>query len=309
LVELQNKLAQSQTAADKSCHDRELALNKTISDTQKTIDQLTSTIATDKARVAKLNSMIAQAVANLKQYGDQLTSDKNNLIALGVRRNQDVAAYKDAVSQHQNLITALKQVIAALTQLIGSVESGRPKHVRAIAEETRDEGWTKTHPAKLLELFTEKDINMFLQVAEQADQDSLAKLIALLNQLLSSTKKSLADDHVGEDRSLKTYNQLVTKINTDIGLLNTAIKKQTDNLNSYKKELNELNVTINTLEALLQKNIAYRDSNIAIRTQQRAKCEADTRQRQYEMKIIAKIRKVVEQRLASMSTMLKSRVD
>jgi len=129
---------------------------------------------------------------------------------------------------------------------------------------------------------------MFLQVAEQADQDSLAKLIALLNQLLSSTKKSLADDHVGEDRSLKTYNQLVTKINTDIGLLNTAIKKQTDNLNSYKKELNELNVTINTLEALLQKNIAYRDSNIAIRTQQRAKCEADTRQRQYEMKIIEK---------------------
>jgi len=91
--------------------------------------------------------------------------------------------------------------------------------------------------------------------------------------------------------------------------LTLLLKKQTDNLNSYKKELNELNVTINTLEALLQKNIAYRDSNIAIRTQQRAKCEADTRQRQYEMKIIAKIRKVVEQRLASMSTMLKSRVD
>jgi len=161
----------------------------------------------------------------------------------------------------------------------------------------------------LLELFSEKDINMFLQVAEQADQDSLMKLIGLLQDLLRSTKKSLADDHEGEERSVKCYNQLVTKLNTDIGLLNTAIKKQQANLDSYQKELNALNVTINTLEALLKKNIAYRDSNIAIRTQQREKCAADTRQRSYEAKVIAKIRDVVEKRLASMSALLKSRVD
>jgi len=247
---------------------------------------------------------------NLEQYGNQLTSDQNSLVQLGVKRNQDAAAYKEAVAQHQALISALNQVIAALQQLIGSVETGRPKHVKAIGEETRDEAWSKAHPpAKLLELFSEKDINMFLQVAEQADQDSLMKLIGLLQDLLRSTKKSLADDHEGEERSVKCYNQLVTKLNTDIGLLNTAIKKQQANLDSYQKELNALNVTINTLEALLKKNIAYRDSNIAIRTQQREKCAADTRQRSYEAKVIAKIRDVVEKRLASMSALLKSRVD
>jgi len=308
LLELLNKLNADQKTADSAWDARYRSLNKTISDTQALIDRLWDEITKATKKRADLNALIVKGEANLKQYASQLSNDKATLQQLHIKRNSDHNNYKENVSQHQNLILALEAVIKALTELRGSVSAGRPTHVGAITEEIRDEAWRKKHPA-LLEIFTDDDINMFVQVATEADQDSLDKLIGMLNDLVRSTRKSLADDQEAENESVRVYNQLVIRLNTDIGLLNTAITKQNANLKSYRKTVNELTIEINTKTDLRNKNIKFRDQTIEIRRQEKLKYEEDTRHRNYERTIINKLRKIVDEKLAKMKEFLRAKVN
>lgn len=307
LNDLLNKLIGTQISADKDWNQRDLNLNKTIKDTQSQIDQLNVEVKTAQAKLAKYQTLVHRAMKNLKQYKSQLISDQSGVNTLAVRRSKDFAAYKDSLNQHQNLLLALEAVIKALLDLVNSVAALRPTHVKALSEELRDDAWRKKHPA-FLEVFSENDITMFIQVAEKADQDALGKLIRMLRDLERSTKRSLADDENSENRSIEIFNKLTQKLNTDIKLLQDIIKKQRTNLRNYKQTVNELHVTINTKQSLVAKNIKFRDQTIAIRLQEYNKYLADTRQRAYERKIIERLRKIVRERLA-MSAALKRNVD
>jgi len=78
--------------------------------------------------------MIAQGELNIKQYTSQKNQDQGTLNSLHLKRNEDHTAYKEALSQHQNLILALDEVIKALKTLRGSISGvGRPDHVKALA--------------------------------------------------------------------------------------------------------------------------------------------------------------------------------
>jgi len=309
LTELYNKLVSDQQAANKAWNTRETSLNKTISDTQATITKLTTEIATAQKHLANVIKKIKQAKVNLKQYNSQLTNDNAMVATLGIKRKTDHATYKENVKNHQDLILALESVIKELAKLKGSISGvGRPANVQEIAAEKRDAAWAKAHPS-LLEIFTHADLQSFAQVATEADQDALTKLIGLLKNLKLSAEKSLQDDDQNEKDSIKFYKKSLTRLKSDISLLNTTIKRQNDNLTKYRRRRISLKTEITDKTNLLVKNQAFLATTIETRRTEKLKYEEDKRGRNREKSIIRKLQTIVDEKLARMKDYLKKRVN
>jgi hypothetical protein len=309
LTNLYNKLVDDQTASDNAWRKRETALNKTISETQTLIEKLASQIAHAQKTLAETVTKIAKANVNILQYGKQLTADQAMVQNLHIKRNADASIYKLNVQSHQDLILALQAVITELTKLRGSVSgTGKPSHVKAISAEDRDAAFKKSHPA-LLQVFSEEDIASFVQVATEADQDALGKLIDLLIALKRSTQKSLADDDENEQDSIKHFNSALTRLQSDISLLNATLKRQQNNLVKYQRKKNSLTVEITEKTSLKKKNEIFLAQTKEIRRQEGLKYEADKRARNREKDIIRKLQKIVDEKLARMKEFLKKRVN
>jgi len=203
---------------------------------------------------------------------------------------------------------AIDAVVKELSKLKGSVSGvGRPADVDQIAAEKRDAAW-KSHPA-LLEIFSESDLQSFAQVATEADQEGLGKLIDMLNALKRSAQKSLADDDESEQRSIKDFKKSLTRLHSDIDLLNVTIKRQNDNLTKYRRQKVSLKTEIHDKTALKEKNEKFLAQTKQIRSQEKDKYESDQRGRNREKAIIARLQKIVDEKLARMKDFLKKRVN
>lgn len=309
LNELYNKLVTDQQTADKQWISREGQLNKTITETKLLIEKLAGEIALANKNLAITVTKISKSKANLKQYSSQLTSDQALVQTLHIKRNADAAIYKQNVQNHQDLLLALDSVIKELNKLRGSISGvGKPTHVSAISAETRDAAWKKAQPA-LLEIFSEADVQNFLQVATEADQDQLSKLVDLLTALRRSSQKSLADDDENEQDSKKQFTLSLARLQSDITLLNASIKRQKENLTKYKRRKVSLQTEITTKTGLKVKNEKFLAQTIEIRRQEGLKYEADKRGRNREKAIIRKLQKIVDEKLARMKEFLKKRVN
>lgn len=309
LTQLYDKLLSDQKVADKQWHTRETQLNKTISDTQNLISKLSTQIVAAQKSLAQTVTSINKSNVNIKQYTSQLTHDQAMVQTLHIKRNADAAIYKQNVANHQDLVMALDAVINELNKLRGSISgAGRPGHVAAISAETRDAAWKKNHPA-LLEIFTEGDISSFAQVATEADQDSLSKLVDMLVALRRSTQKSLADDDVNEQDSVKHFNQAMTRLQSDITLLNVTLKRQRENLEKYIRRKTSLEIEIRDKTNLRVKNENFLAQTKEIRRQEGLKYESDMRSRNREKTIIRKLQRIVDEKLARMKEFLRKRVN
>jgi uncharacterized coiled-coil protein SlyX len=236
LTNLYNKLVSDQATADSDWTKREKGLNTTITDTESLIEKLATQIADAQKKLADTVTKIGKANVNIAQYRKQRTQDHDMVQKLTIKRNADAAIFKANTQSHQDLIMALDAVVNELNKLRGSISGvGRPAHVKEISEEKRDSAWKKAQPA-LLEIFSESDIANFVQVATEADQDQLAKLVDMLTALKRSAQKSLADDDQNEQDSIKGFKKALERLNADIALLSATLKRQHANLTKYQRE-------------------------------------------------------------------------
>jgi len=232
------------------------------------------------------------------------------VIALDMKRNMDKAIYNDNVYNHQNLLMALDQVMIALKKLKGSISGiGIPAHMVKIAAEKRDFDWKKEHGGALLQIFSKEDIDNFVQVATEADQEGLSKLLGLLEQLRRATAKSLSDDDEMEKRSARDYKVLRNQLSADIEKLESTLIKQKRNLVAYKSLRNSLKVEITEKTNLRKKNEEFLKQTIKLRHEEWMKYEDEKRQRNREKSIISRLQKIVNERLAKMSDFIKKRVN
>lgn len=310
LTELYNKLVADQKKSDSQWRKRESSLNKTITETTSTIFRLEGELAVAKRRLAHTISNIKKAERNIVQYTKQRNQNLHMIQQLQIRRRNDHSIFLANQQSHQTLIITVEQVLSELRKLRNSVSGrNRPSHVSQIGEEKRDAGWLRKNRRSLIQVFSEADVQNFIQVATEADQNSLSKLIDLLATLKRSAQKSLADDDESERVSRKTFKNLMAKLNNDVASLNIALLKQRKNLQSYKRLRTQLKVEIKDKSILKKKNEEFLAQTINIRRVEKLKYESDKRQRNREKKIIAKLQKIVSQRLANMKDFLRSKVN
>ena len=310
ITDLYNKLLNDQLRANKQWYERERLLNSTIYDTKTLVLKLSEQITTSEKKLAVTNKKIARAQNNIKQYTQQFNQERTMVIKLNIKRNDDHSAYKTNVYNSQNLLLALDQVMIALRKLKGSISGvNRPGHVAEINAETRDRQWKKTHGAALLQIFSEDEIDNFVQIATQADQDGLSKLLGLLSNLYRSAQKSLDDFEQDENQSKRTFNLLITNLSSDIEKLESLISRQKNNLTAYLSYRNILVVEIKEKKNLKVKNEEFLKQTIETRRVELLRYEADMRARNREKLIIRRIEKIVNEKLARMNAFVKSRVN
>jgi len=341
LTDLLYKLNSDQIQADKDWAKLNKQLTDKINRLTQEIAELETQISLDEAEKKKNEKLRDQSIVNLAQYQAQLRHNMDALTFNDNHRKKDIEEYRKSVQEHGDVINAIEAVIRELKKLTGSVSGrARPTHVSEIAAEKRDREYAAAQSAqpaarrsgnkrpapkggksaakpnksktdKLKRSFVEltgdeAEAQLFLEMATSADQRQLLKLIQLLQSLSLSTKKSLNDDEAHERKSLKTFNQLRDSLTADNKKLDAAIAEQTKNLAHYKSEVARLSKKIAEEKILLESKKVERTVTIKQRQDAENQYKHDKAERDSERKVIQRLQKIVDERLANMSKFLRS---
>jgi len=311
LSDLLLKLLADQKASDIKWGKEKVRLTNQIRWLEVEISKLEAEIAALKKSRAAYQVKKAKAIKNIAQYKAQFIANTNTLNSLTLKRKQDKANYQASVRDHAAIIGAIDQVVARLNKLRGSISGiGKPAHVGAIGQEKRDAAWKASVKRSFTEIVgNDEEATAFTELATEADQSALAKLIALLVRVQRNVRRSLADDESYEKESRTTYHKLKVTLQKDNAVLTTALAKQTANLNSYIKKINELTVTIRIRAALLRTRRTELKNTRKEYQQKEARYNRDKKKRTQEKGIIHKLQKIVHDRLARMSQFLKGAVN
>jgi len=303
LDDLLVKLLNDQKNSDVTWGKESARLTNRIRALEMEVSKLESEIAALRKERVSFRTRKAKSEANIKQFSSQLRANTVTLNSLTLKRRQDKANYQASVRDHSAIIGAIDQVIARLTRLQGSISGiAKPSHVGAISQETRD----SVRKSFVEIVGNDEEAAAFAELATEADQSALSKLIALLNRIQRNVKKSLFDDSEYEKESRTTYKKLKTTIQKDNSVLNASLTKQRANLGRYIKKINELTVTIKIRRDLLKSRQQELKNTRQERLQKEARYNRDKKKRNEEKVIIGKLQRIVRDRLARMSQFLKS---
>lgn len=311
LDELLMKLINDQKKADADWAKEKSRLDQRIAALETEIAKLKAEIAQLQKEKADNETKRDLSRRNLVQYTAQRTQNQNSLNEIETRRKSDRKNYEQSVHEHAAIIGAIEQVIAALAKLRGSVSGiGKPTHVGAIGNETRDAAWKAGIKKSFIEIAVDEDeANAFVELATEADQAALEKLIALLENIHRNTKKSLRDDENTEAQSVSSFTRLKAGLEADTRGLDALLKRQQANLDHYLKRITDLTLTINIRTSLLNSRILEHKNTVAERLQKLNQYNNDTAHRAQENKTIRRLQKIVKERLASMSKFLRANVN
>jgi len=312
LDDLLMKLINDQKKADEDWAKEKARLDARIAALNLDIAKLKAEIAKLKKEKAVNEQKRDLSKKNIAQYTAQRVQDQNSLKQIAQRRKADRTAYEASVKEHAAIIGAIEQVIVELSKLRGSVSGiGRPSHVSAIANENRDAAWKAGVKKSFIEIIGDDDdeTNAFIELATEADQAALEKLIALLNNILRNTKKSLSDDEKAEAQSVASFHKIKTSLVGDIASLDSLLKRQQANLDGYIKKINELTITIGIRVSILHSRQLELKNTTEERASKLSHYNADTAHRSKEKLVIQRVQKIVKERLAAMSRFLRSNVN
>jgi len=311
LTDLLVKLIADQKKSDIAWGKEKARLDKRIRELGLEISRLQAEIAALRKERTSFRVRLAKAIRNIKQYKAQQVANTNALNTLTLKRKQDKANYNASVRDHAAIIGAIEQVVANLNKLKGSISGiGKPSHVGAIGQEKRDRKWKKGLKKSFVEIVgNDEEASAFAELATEADQDALAKLIALLNRISENVKRSLADDEAYEKESRATYKRLKVTLQKDNAVLTVTLKKQRENRRRYAAKVNELTVTIKIRRSLLKNRKIELKNTKKERLDKEASYNRDKKKREEEKVIIRKLQKIVKDRLSRMSQFFRTKTN
>lgn len=311
LDQLLAKLIQDQKSCDINWGKEKAALQARIRTLEVEISKLEAEIAALRKERVSYRQRKARAEANIKQYTAQHTANANALNSLTLKRRQDKANYQASLRDHSAVIAAIEQVVANLVKLRGSISGiGKPAHVGSVAQERRDAKWKRGIRTKFAEIVgSDEEAAAFAELATEADQDALERLIALLNRIATNVRKSLADDQAYEQESRVTYKKLKVTLQKDNAVLTASLAKQRANLDTYIKKINSLTLTIKIRRDLLRARRSELAQTKKTLIEKEARYQRDKKKRAQENAIIRKLQRIVKDRLARMSQFLRSKAN
>jgi chromosome segregation ATPase len=302
LDDLLFKLNKDQEAADAAWTKENARLKAKIARLTKEIKRLRKEIARLVVERTKYTKLVARVLVNLTQYRKQLAANNKQITALTKTRGEDAADYKRSQDEHMDIINAITTVVGDLKTLVGSISGkGKPASVSEISEEKRDR-----LAASFLEISKDdEEVAIFVEMATEADQKSLAKLIKLLLKLRESTRKSYNEDTTSEKKSKRIFKTLVEILKKDITKLGAMIVTSNKNLKTYRKKIVSLTAEIGVKTRLRNNKKGERKVTVKERMMKKKQWEEDSRERKSEMVVVRRLQKIVKTRLASMSSYLK----
>jgi len=309
LTDLAYKLNKDQEDADSEWKTKKQELQDTIDGLTTDIETLRVDIVNIENRIAELQTLIDQSNTNIAQYNTQYAENVATIKELADNRAKDEAEYAQSVSEHNDLINAIEQVISELQKLQGSISGvGKPSHVQEIDQETRDREYA-LQSSFIQVTKNKKSATKFAQMAVKADQAGLKALIGLLNDLLESTKASLNADTQHESDSAAAEATLSANLSNDNASLQTLLTDQNAHLTAYTSEQQEQQTTLGQKQDEKSRKETELAATIQEMADRQKQYDDDTAERASELAVIQKLQKIVNDRLANMSSFLRSDVN
>lgn len=303
LTELLFKLNLDQDSSDAKWEKTNARLNKKIASLKNDIVVLIGKISANRLARTKNSDLVARSQKNLSQYRAQLAGNAVTSANLEINRKNDNDLYKQSSLEHDAVIRAIKVVVTELKKLIGSVSGvGKPTHVKAISQEVRDNIKTAFTEMNM----EQSELLIFAQLATTADQAALKRLIKLLKELSRSTKLSFNSDEAHETSSVNSYNTLKAILAADNVKLNAMIKSQEEHLVTYETEVKRLRALIREQKNLQASKEKEQKATETLRMNRETQYKSDRAERANEKKVILRLQKIVNERLASMSNFLRT---
>ena len=268
------------------------------------INSLNLTISEKEALVEKLEGeklsyedLLRQALANIVQYNDHISSNNAQVAALEERRKKDSAENASSETEHAAVVDAINEVVAELRKLEGSISGdNRPEQIEALESETRDRNWSATQAS-------------FLQMATKLDQEALASLIEKLESIRDSVEASRAADAEHERQSAADFEALTNALQTESGAIRNNLNEQEKNRDAYDAKIKFLTGEINRLNSELEAHRIELKNTQERRLVEEQNYNRTRDERAAENTTVNKLKTVVEERLNKMSKYLRSNVD
>jgi hypothetical protein len=292
-------------------------LTKQIAALQKDIDELDD-------ELKRYQKLLVQVGKNLVQYKGQVADNNKQIGEVQKDRKEDEADFKTSQSEHLDIVNAIETVVVELTKLVGSISgNGKPAHVDAIAQETRDAAFEAAANKKDIVPTTKADIvkdiatsflqfsqndeetNLFVQMATSADQNALNKLIKTLNTLKESTQRSFNDDKSAEARSKKSFAELMISLVADNKKLGKMIGTSNKHMVEYGAKVQKLKTEIIAKTKLRDAKSAEKKATADERNVKEKQYNDEKADRSEEVSVVERLQKIVLTRLATMSKYLK----
>jgi DNA repair exonuclease SbcCD ATPase subunit len=305
LNQILKELEDDQTKATTVWRELDAKLAAAIKVLKERIAELTIEIAETRKEISKYEKKKADAELNLKQYQDQLAANHENISRIKKEREEDKANTKKSQSDHTDVINVLDEVIAKMSEMIGSVAGvGKFEHINATEAEIRD------MTTKFMQIANnnEEEATILMELATSANQDALKKLISLLQTIQASAKKSLSDDLEADANSEENAKTLIASLEADNENLEKLVIKQTANLRKYETILAELKVKLEAL--IVEKKL--KTEQLLEKTKQREEAkeayEKEKMERAEDKTVVIKLRRIFLEKVENMSKLLKGKL-
>ena len=274
---------------NQECIDQKAEFNRQIDEAEAEILDATNLLAGLRPELAKTEEELSTKGSEIADLSAQL----NGLVGA---HGEDSFDYEARMADHKAAIAAIDEAITAMNGLVGSV-AGEGIHEKSerISAETA------------VGVFAQ--IKTLSKLAAKADQDSVAKIIALLEDIKTNLEASVADEGQGQVMAEEDYTALKTSMEKTLFDLETA---QT-NLTNKKADLEGQIATQETRLAENEEALRVATEALAAKTRQcdewETKYNNDKAKRVEELDIVGQCRAIFTDESMQFSKFLSDRVE
>jgi hypothetical protein len=288
LKELKDELNAEQARDDAVHEEQELECSIEIGGYNAEIDRLQGEIAAAQAYLGELRPKLDTVNAHLVKKVNEINALSVRLADYEAAHKQDEEDYQRRIEDHQEAAVALAEVLANIRSLVGS-EAGAGKHETSVAIDAENKAY-----------------GSLIQLA--ADQETVAKLVANLEQIQANLESSIVNENAAHDQAVADFKDLKSRYLQTLSDLEAA----KDELVKSKKYLEgEISVT----EEELARDQDALKNNQNLKATKEQQCEqwrqtyfANTKKRNEEISVIDQLVDLLKKQLGGMSDYLTKRV-
>ena len=228
LTEIKTQLEDDQEADDLKNATNQAICEKNIQSFQDNIDYHTKGQASNEELLSDTQELLQTAQENHDQTIDDLTSNNERYSDGEASRAQQNADYLQRVQDHDDALSALEEA----KQLVQSLQSGA-LFIQLKNKFTKITAKLKEHKSK--HILYQPIIKSMAELASRADQDTVKKILKLLQDLVDAMSESKASEDANEVQQAEDWEQLSKDLLDERQTLTQKKQSLEESIESYKK--------------------------------------------------------------------------
>lgn len=247
LSEIRQQLQDDQTAEDLQNSTNQAICDKNIQEFQNNIDLLSQTLSSNEQLLSDTQELLIKANDNYEQTLTDLASNNERYSQGETSRLQENSDYLTKMQDHE----AALEAVAEAQQLVQSLRNG------ALFIQLRNKFnkiTTKLKEHKTKHFLYQPIIKSLTELASRADQETVNKILALLQSLADALNESKTSEENTEEKRKADWEQLSQDLLEERQTLTQKKQGIEENIDSYSNIIRDTENKINQYTSELENN-------------------------------------------------------